>query len=86
MNDIIEENSKSEITEKRLRGRPEIDNPCQAGKPNAGKKYFKQYYETKLKNCLINRPECNSMTEKSNLRNHIKSSLCTKIANHLMTS
>ena len=72
--------------QKRPRGRPKIDNPCQAGKPKAGKEYSKQYYETKYKHCLINCPKCNSMTEKANLRNHTKSSLCAKIANHLMTN
>ena len=82
MNEIIESN---EIPIKKGRGRPKIENPCLSGKPKAGKEYFKQYYETKMKNCLINCPKCNSMTEKANLRNHIKSSLCTKIANHLMT-
>ena len=82
---VINSSSENEetINEKR-RGRPRVENPCQSGKPKEGKEYFREYYASKMKHCLINCPKCNSMTEKASLRNHIKSALCAKIANHLM--
>ena len=82
---IINSSSDNEETiNERRRGRPRVENPCQSGKPKGGKEYFKEYYASKMKNCLINCPKCNGMTEKANLRNHIKSALCAKIVNHLM--
>ena len=69
---------------KRARGRPKVENPCLPGKPKAGKQYFRDYYATKLKNCLISCPKCNTMIEKINLSNHLKTALCAKIANYFL--
>ena len=69
---------------KRPRGRPTVENPCKVGKPKAGRQYFRDYYASKVKNCLINCPNCNSFTMKSNLGNHMKSNICSKVANFIL--
>ena len=68
------------------RGRPRLENPCTSGKPKAGRQYLKDYYLAKLQNCLINCPKCNSLTEKINIGNHMKSKHCTKVANFISMS
>ena len=68
---------------KRPRGRPTVENPCKNGKPKAGKAYFRDYYAAKIKNCLVNCPNCNALTEKACLTNHLKSKHCAKIANFI---
>ena len=68
---------------KRPRGRPTVENPCKNGKPKAGKAYFRDYYAAKIKNCLVNCPNCNELIEKASLVNHMKSKHCAKIANFI---
>ena len=72
-----------EPVSKRPRGRPIVENPCKNGKPKAGKVYFREYYASKIKNRLIHCPNCNELTEKACLVNHLKSKHCAKIANFI---
>ena len=67
-----------EIIEKRPRGRPCIENPVKSGCPKGGKLYFNAYYRSHNVGNIINCPNCNALTEKFNLRNHIKSKMCAK--------
>ena len=67
------------------RGRPRLENPCLPGKPKAGNLYFREYYANKLKNCLIQCPNCNAMTEKTNITTHMKSKHCAKVASFINT-
>ena len=71
---------------KRPRGRPTVENPCKGGKPKEGKKYFRDYYASKIKNCLVNCPNCNALTEKASLIQHMKSKRCAKIADFINVS
>ena len=71
---------------KKPQGRPKLENPCLSGKPKAGRQYFKDYYVAKLQNCLINCPNCNTLIEKVNRGNHMKSKLCAKVANFISAS
>ncbi len=71
---------------KRPRGRPTVENPCKKGKPKTGNVYFREYYASKIKNCLISCPNCSSFTMKSNLGNHMKSQHCAKIANFIASA
>ena len=68
---------------KRPRGRPMVENPCKGGKPKEGKKYFRDYYASKIKGCLFNCPNCNALTEKASPVQHMKSKHCAKIANFI---
>ncbi len=68
------------------KGRPKLEHPCVSGKPKAGRQYFKDYYRAKLQNCLVNCPNCNTLIEKVNRGNHMKSKLCAKVASFIAAS
>ncbi len=68
------------------RGRPIVENPCKKGKPKTGNVYFREYYASKIKNCLISGPNSSSFSMKSNLGNHMKSQHCAKIANFIAST
>ena len=76
---------ETETIPKERKPRTKMENPCLPGKPKGGAQYFRDYYANKLKNCLINCPNCNALTEKTNLGNHMKSKHCSKVANFLST-
>ena len=71
---------------KNPKGRPKLENPCVSGKPKAGRQYFKDYYRAKLQNCLVNCPNCNTLIEKVNRGNHMKSKLCAEVASFISVS
>jgi hypothetical protein len=60
------------------KGRPKIENPCKSGYPKAGRDYYKAYYKSHSAGIIIPCPSCHALTEKFNLRNHIKSKMCAK--------
>ena len=76
---------ETETLPKERKPRTRMENPCLPGKPKGGAQYFRDYYINKLKNCLINCPNCNALTEKINLGNHLKSKHCAKVASFLNT-
>ena len=60
------------------KGRPKIENPCKSGYPKAGRDYYKAYYKSHSAGIIVPCPSCHALTEKFNLRNHIKSKMCAK--------
>ena len=63
---------------KRPKGRPKVENPCKPGCPKAGRDYFKAYYKSHNAGIIINCPSCNTLTEKFNIKNHMRSKMCAK--------
>ena len=74
----VSENDETII--KKPRGRPKVDNPCLPGKPKGGKQYFRDYYRSHNAGIMIKCPCCNVLTEQFNLRNHLRTKVCSKYA------
>ena len=76
---------ETETLPKERKPRTRMENPRLPGEPEGGAQYLRDYYINKLKNCLINFPNCNALTENINLGNHLKSKHCAKVASFLNT-
>ena len=62
------------------RGRPRVEHPTTAGHPKLGKVYFQNYYKEHKQNDMMHCPVCSLYTKTYNLKNHMKSKDCLKIA------
>ena len=75
---VVRKTKNDEPVVKRPKGRPKVDNPCKPGCPKAGRDYFKAYYKSHNAGIIINCPSCNTLTEKFNIKNHMRSKMCAK--------